>query len=180
MPYSAAAVANEFLELAKRENREITPMQLQKLVYFAYGWYLAIHGRRLINERIEAWQWGPVVPSLYGWFKPYGSQPIKGAVMLPDFTHASGLSQTFGLKFSPPRVRSNNATEDAEAMSVIRRVWEIYGKFSAYQLSSMTHEPNSPWSRTQGKEIRGTDIPDNLIMEYFRNLALQNEQPAQR
>jgi uncharacterized phage-associated protein len=170
MAYSAAAVANEFLELAKRDGNDITPMQLQKLVYFAYGWYLAIYDRPLIDERVEAWQWGPVVPSLYSWFKHYGSQPIKEFVMMPDFRHVSGLS------FSPPRVRSENATEDAEAMSVIRRVWEIYGKFSAYQLSSMTHEPNSPWSNTAGKEIRGTDIPDHLIREYFQRLAAAHEQ----
>src|SRR5260370_13471552 len=77
MPYPAKAVANEFLELAKKDGQQLTQMQLQKLVYFAYGWYLAITGTRLIDERVEAWQWGPVVPSIYKEFKRFRSSSVR-------------------------------------------------------------------------------------------------------
>jgi uncharacterized phage-associated protein len=169
MPYSAKAVANEFLELAKKDSKQLTPMQLQKLVYFAYGWYLAITGKRLINERVEAWEWGPVVPSLYSEFKRFGSDPITDLAREAAF---QGLTATL----RPYRVKSGNNIEDGEALQIIRRVWEIYGKYSASQLSTMTHEPNSPWAQTPDKDIRGTDIPDNLIASYFRRLATTNEQ----
>ncbi len=158
MPYSAKAVANEFLALAKEDGEELTPMQLQKLVYFAYGWYLAITGERLLNERVEAWQWGPVIPSLYSEFKKFGSEPITD--MARDMTSR------------PFRVRSGNPLKDGQALMVIKRVWEIYGKYTAAQLSGMTHEPNSPWSRTPEKDIKGTDISDDLIADYFRKLAM--------
>ena len=36
----AKAVANYFLEKAEQEGKPITPLQIQKLVYIAYGWYL--------------------------------------------------------------------------------------------------------------------------------------------
>jgi uncharacterized phage-associated protein len=159
MPYSAEAIANEFLELAQREGRQLTPMQLQKLVYFAYGWYLVITGERLLDERVEAWQWGPVIPSLYFEFRRFGSGPIT------DFAKPLLAS----------RIVSDNPVKDNQAKAIIRRVWEIYGKFSASDLSGMTHEPNSPWAKTPDKEVRGTDIDDAEIERYFRSLA-QNEQ----
>jgi uncharacterized phage-associated protein len=167
MPYSAKAVANEFLELAKNDGKQLSPMQLQKLVYFAYGWYLAITSKRLLDERVEAWQWGPVIPSLYSEFKHFGSGPITELAM-------EAILEDRTISFRPYRVRSDNPAEDALAMSVIRKIWEIYGRFSASQLSSMTHAEGSPWSVTPEKDVRGTDISDEVIKRYFEQLAHSN------
>jgi uncharacterized phage-associated protein len=172
MAYSAKQVANEFLELAEREDVQLTPMQLQKLVYFAYGWYLAITGERLLNERVQAWQWGPVIPSLYTEFKPYGSGPI---------TAPSGemFAEDGKIKYRPYRLNSTNPVKDAFARQVIKKVWDIYGKYSAVQLSSMTHAANSPWSQSYDENVRGTDISDDLIKGYFQRIAVNNDrQPA--
>jgi uncharacterized phage-associated protein len=171
MPYPAKAIANEFLELARKEGKTLTQMQLQKLVYFAYGWYLVITGKRLIDERVEAWQWGPVIPSIYKEFKRFGSSPITE--LAHEVTFKEGK-----LRFSAVRLQSDDPEADALALQVIKRVWETYGKYSASALSNMTHAPNSPWTKTPEKEIKGTDIPDELIIEYFRELANQHEQHA--
>jgi uncharacterized phage-associated protein len=164
MPYPANAIANEFLELAKGEGKQLTQMQLQKLVYFAYGWYMAITGKRLIDERIEAWEWGPVIPSIYREFNRFGSAPITEPAQEVMFREGK-------LGFFPAGMRSDAPQADALALQVIKRVWEIYGKYSGSQLSNMTHVADSPWSKTPNREIKGTDIDDHLILEYFRNLA---------
>ena len=77
MPFSAAAVANEFLRLARRDEQTITPLKMQKLVYFAHGWHLALFGTPLIEEPVQAWQFGPVISSLYQEFKKFGSRAIR-------------------------------------------------------------------------------------------------------
>src|SRR5437762_397203 len=74
--YSARALANTFLELAKEEGKSLSPLQLQKLVYYAHGWNLGIRNAPLIDAPIEAWRFGPVVQSLYHEFKEYGNNPI--------------------------------------------------------------------------------------------------------
>jgi uncharacterized phage-associated protein len=163
MAYTSKQVANEFIDLAMRDGRQLTPMQLQKLVYFAYGWYLAITGKRLLDERVEAWRWGPVVPSLYSEFKPYGSGPITEPAADFFFDDAGKMS------FKTQRI--GNSPDDITAKQIIAKVWQIYGKYTASQLSAMTHEPNSPWSLTEEKDVKGTDIDDQLITNYFRRLA---------
>src|ERR1700736_6544090 len=74
--YDARAVANYFLQRANAEGIPITPMAIQKLVYFAHGWMLAVYGRPLINQRIEAWEYGPVIRDLYQQFKRFGDLKI--------------------------------------------------------------------------------------------------------
>ena len=69
--YSAIAVANCFLDIADAQSRPITPLKIQKLVYIAHGWHLAIYEEPLIVELVEAWKWGPVIPLLYHEFKNF-------------------------------------------------------------------------------------------------------------
>jgi uncharacterized phage-associated protein len=119
---------------------------------------------------VEAWQWGPVLPSLYSEFKPYGSGPITEPAKRYVW---AGLKATI----TPYRLSSDDPRKDALARQIVERIWRLYGHFSASELSAMTHEPNSPWSLTDRKEIRGTDIPDAVIADYFRKLA-KNEHSA--
>jgi len=76
MPYDPKAIANYFLELAERDNRPLSPMKIQKLIYYANGWYLGITGEPLIDEQVEAWTFGPVIPSIYREFREFGNRPI--------------------------------------------------------------------------------------------------------
>ena len=65
--YTAFHIANYFLWRAWEEGVEVTPLKLIKLVYIAYGWNLVLNKDRpkLFEERIEAWKYGPVIPSVY-------------------------------------------------------------------------------------------------------------------
>src|SRR5690348_2726800 len=76
MPYDPRAVANYFLDLASVDGESISPLKLQKLLYFGHGWHLAITGEPLLSERIRAWKYGPVVESIYYQFRRFGNRPI--------------------------------------------------------------------------------------------------------
>lgn len=55
---------------------QITPLKLQKLLYYAQAWSLVFRKKLLFSEEIEAWVHGPVVPSVYRRFKHYGFNNI--------------------------------------------------------------------------------------------------------
>ena len=50
MPFDPRAVANRLLELGRERNIIIDPMKLQKLIYYAHGWHLALTGRPLTSK----------------------------------------------------------------------------------------------------------------------------------
>src|SRR5258708_4237314 len=79
-PWKTLAAANFFLAKGLEDGVSIDPLKLQKLVYFAHGWHLAVTGKPLIDEYVEAWPYGPVIPSLYHRFKSYGADPITDLV----------------------------------------------------------------------------------------------------
>ena len=70
-------VANELIRLGKENAVYFTPMQLLKLVYIAHGWSYAFLNKPLIDDDIEAWKYGPVIPDLYRKIKSYGNGKIE-------------------------------------------------------------------------------------------------------
>lgn len=148
MAYPTRSVANYILFKADYLDISVCPMKLQKLMYFAHGWHLAICGKPLVREKVQAWQFGPVFPSLYQRYKMYGNQPI-------------GVYS--GMQEKP-------FSGDSEALGIITAVIKRYGKYTATQLSNATHQPNTPWHQTW-KGRFGQVIPNDLIEQYFISLS---------
>ena len=137
-------VAKFFIGLANEQAEQnqgdlMTNLRLQKLLYFAQGWYLARYGKPLFSDEIEAWTYGPVVPEVYQTYKAKGKDGIEGA--LPD---------------------AGAFTEDE--FSLLLDVVREYDTFATSSLVSMTHKPGSPWSCVKGHGV----IPKNMIRDYFR------------
>lgn len=159
MSYDALAVANYFLDLARLKGDSLTSMKLQKLIYFAHGWSLAISDSPLIDETIEAWGYGPVVSSVYEALKSYGGDPIPETVKIDgsDLAEASP-----GIPLGDEHDFTRN---------LLQRIWEVYGELTAVQLSNLTHLPDTPWSivapRYRGRPPKKVGIPDSLIRGYF-------------
>jgi uncharacterized phage-associated protein len=174
MPYPAAAIANEFIKLARESKRPLSPLKLQKLVYFAHGWYLALVGKPLINEPVQAWKFGPVIPSLYHAFKHYEKESVTNSLPGEDVWSPlvlGGPVNQYSVDDGP------DEGENEVAKQIIKRVWEVYGRFSAVQLSNLTHAPDSPWSNTPDKDKRrSVEIDQDLIRAYFLKQAEQNRQ----
>jgi len=144
---SATTVANKFIELAKRDGIPLTNMQLQKLVYIAHGWSLALLGHGLIRDPVEAWQWGPVIPSLYHTLSQYGAGDVDS--LIPVFG---------GQKLQP------------EEEALIEACWNSYKQMSGFRLSTITHQDNTPWSRTVKAYGLRSVIPEQYIADHYRNL----------
>jgi uncharacterized phage-associated protein len=161
MPFQAKSIANYFLEKGRQEGIEISPMKIQKLVYFSHGWYLAANNEPLINEQIEAWAYGPVVPSLYKAFRQYGRDTITSPATEVIFpTGQTGILNAAFVPVPPP--------SDTGVTSFLDVIWDLYKDFSAIQLSNFTHAADTPWSKTWRHDLpNNTDIPTELIREYF-------------
>ena len=150
--YSSVIVANRFLELAEAKGDKLTPMQLLKLVYIAHGWMLGLYGRPLIREQVEAWQYGPVIPSLYSHVRSYKGSPINGKIS-SIFARGGELG--------------------AEEEDIISQVYEAYGQMPGMRLSRITHAAGTPWSQTYEPGSFGAVIPTDLIEEHYRQLSEQ-------
>ena len=59
--HDSRAIANIFIRKFRADEREVTKMILNKLIYFAHGWTLGYTGAPLIRHAVEAWKSGPVV-----------------------------------------------------------------------------------------------------------------------
>jgi len=125
---NALTVANTVLYRAFGENRDITPMKLQKMVYFVYKKYLKDTGYPLFPERFEAWQYGPVLTSVYEEFKSYASNHIK------DYCKSNDGKAWI--------VDMDESEEIAEAFDF---VWAKYSQFDGIYLSGLTHMPETAW-----------------------------------
>lgn len=149
MSYSSLAIANAFLEMAERDAKTLTNMQLQKLVYIAHGFNLALFGDSLIYHNIHAWEWGPVIPKLYKPLRKYGAGIVTDKLQIPD--------------------DEQPVAPGSREMSTIKNVWSAYGKFSGSKLSSMTHREGSPWSKVWSEHPHGI-IPSETIAEHYKKL----------
>ena len=76
MSHSSLAIANEFLKRAQNDGIPLTHMHVQKLVYIAHGWNLAVNNEPLIDESFVAWDYGPVAPSLFQALRRYGAGTV--------------------------------------------------------------------------------------------------------
>lgn len=154
--YDALAVANYFLDLAARDGKTLDPMKIQKLVYFAHGWNLALDNSPLVRERIEAWTYGPVIPSLYRCFKRFGASAIAEPACQDGRT---------------PRVGDAWNCDDTDYVkSLLEFVWRTYGEHSGLQLSTITHQLGTPWeiARRSAPLSPSRPIDDEQIKAYFK------------
>ena len=147
MTLSVQAIANAFINIAKKEDKKLTNMQLQKLVFIAHGYCLAcFDDEPLFFQDARAWQWGPVIPQLYKSLQKYGSNFVDDSVDAVDVM-----------------------LEEDNKFDLLDAVYRNYGHYSGSELSALTHQVGTPWSITWSKERFGI-IPNNTISEHYKKL----------
>lgn len=118
----------------------ISNLKLQKLLYYAQGFHLALYDEPLFSEPIEAWTYGPVVPEIFHEYKSFGSD----AIPIPENIDFS--------KF------------DEQTVELLDEVYSVYGQFSAWKLRNMTYN-EEPWKDAQVGDI----ITCKSLKNYFKN-----------
>jgi uncharacterized phage-associated protein len=152
-PYDSRAIANAFIDRFNDKGLLLTHMQLQKMVYFAHGWHLAIFNRPLSKSYFSAWKWGPVNTQIYNKFKKFGALSITGKAV-------DGSSDI-----------EYQGDFDSNETRLLDKVFSVYGELSGPKLSHITHAPDSPWSKVwDDSKGEGSPIPDELLQEYFSKL----------
>lgn len=159
MAVTADQVADYLISLASSGAEEdfLSPMRLQKLLYYVQGWWLGFSERPMFEEDFEAWAHGPVIPSIYRRFKALGAGSI-----------------------TPDRIITDPNLLAEESKDFINGVWEEYKQFSAIKLREMTHS-ESPWKSARkgvanGKPSDAT-MSKNDMKDFF---AKQIEDAAQQ
>lgn len=146
--YTVFDIADWFLANAK----EVTNKKLQKLVYYAYSWYLVFNNEsvdtlenRFFTNNFEAWVHGCVDPCLYEKYRNYGSSEI------PVF---SGKLKDFS----------------ADDKDVLNQVLEVYGNFNGNELENICHQ-ELPWINARGgispTVPSHTKVKDCDIFNYY-------------
>ena len=134
---TAVSVAKCFFDLRKKEtNQELGFVKIQKLVYFAHTFYLGTTDQTMIEEPLEAWQWGPIFPSLY---------------------HCL-LGQNI-----PQVMAAAPAIDDEEIRSFIGTLERLFRPFTTLQLSVMAHIERSPWYETVTKTTGSSDTSVDFL-----------------
>ncbi|MCG5538937.1 Panacea domain-containing protein [Halorhodospira sp. 9622] len=145
--HPALGIAKRLLEKAHERGLSLTPMQLIKLVYLAHGWMLGLHSRPMIQEPVEAWQYGPVVRTVYDRVKQYRSRPVEAI---------AGRPRTPDL--------------DEEEEDLLDQVLTVYGDQPGTFLSMITHQEGTPWDLTWRHFGRNGSISNDLIEAHFAEL----------
>jgi len=161
--YRAVEIANQFLKLPGVDG--LTQMQLQKLVFIANGWNLALSGTRLVSEDAQAWDYGPVYSDLYDHTKFFGREKITRQIT-PDDNEVA----RFFLR-SPSGKPPYSANLSPRESAIVDQVWRRYGSLSGPRLSALTHQPNTPWYLTYKTKGKSSVIEQDVIQNHYDGLA---------
>lgn len=154
----AIQVAKYILNLINEDYGEtISNLKLQKILYYIQGYFLAYFDKPLFEDKIVAWAYGPVVPSVYNEYKQYGnnSLPVHEITQEEYYLFINSLSKN--------------------ELNLIQQVFETYIDYSAYNLVNMTHS-ETPWNSAliDGKAT-GNEIDNDIIKFFFKSKISKND-----
>lgn len=130
MPYMSTTVANNILSRTFRDNILVTPMKLQKILYFTASEYAKKTGRALLADSFQTWAYGPVVSPVYAEFRPFSKQSITRYSR--DATGRSVVVDESG---------------DPALRDALDTVWDATRYRTAVDLSNITHLEGSAWDK---------------------------------
>ena len=125
----------------------ITHLKTQKLLYFSVGHCLAKNNRYIVEEKFQAWQFGPVLPGAYNSLKKYGEGQIYELI---EYEDGQCYLYTEGEVFEGIQYTINKLKD-----------------FSAWELVEKSHAEDGPWLETVRTKGLKTDIDIDAIKQHF-------------
>ena len=136
--YRAIEIAKYTVAKCVRDGKPISNLQLQKILYYIQRAYVRTTGDGLFPDKIEAWQFGPVVPDVYYTYAVFGGSSI------PLFGESSSL--------------------DDNTTTIIDPVIEEKRELDPWSLVEDTHKPDGAWDQIyQNGTGNRKEIPLALI-----------------
>ena len=138
MTYLAFEIAKYIITYCSKQNKPISNLKLQKILYYLWIDYYKEKKIQLFDDEICAWQFGPVVPNVYYEFCSFAGSAI---------------------------VRQYDVEIDPKDQTLINRILDEYIDITASELVSKTHKKDGPWDRIYRDGVGFRDvIPFDLIM----------------
>ena len=131
-------------EKAKKLGKNVNVTKIQKWLYICYGLYLTVNNKQLLNERPQAWNYGPFFPKVHDMQKRNGDS-------------LDGLSNRI------------DSAKFAEYDDVVDATLKNFGDWSASKLVNWTHESGSAWDKKikLGEKLGSLDNHD-IAMDFER------------
>jgi uncharacterized phage-associated protein len=145
--YDSVIAAKYLIALANAKDIVLNVTKVQKMLYIAYGYFLAEYDHLILNEQPKAWPYGPVFPR-------------------------TRSKVDYGVLIKINEEELSEIRADQTVTEVFNNIIEKYSKYSASQLSEWSHMKDGPWA--QSTKQNGFDwnqpIPDSFIKSYFKEL----------
>lgn len=132
--------------LAKQSGWSLSNLELQKILYLAHMFHLGRTGEPLVHGHFEAWDYGPVHPSLYHHLKVYGADPVQN--IFP------GIGD---LLPGPER-------------AIIDEAYRDLGHLGPGKLVNATHQKGGAWATYYRPGMRQCVIPNEAILREYQEL----------
>jgi len=151
--YNSVLMARYIVAISNSRKVAINMTKLQKLLFIAYGLYLAVSNARLVNEHPQAWPYGPVFPSTRNKLLKVNMASI--VLTSEEFSELGG---------------------DGELQDLLELVFKSFGDWSAMRLTRWSHMEGSAWEQTVLREgfKWGDRIEDADIQDYFQSIISEN------
>jgi uncharacterized phage-associated protein len=133
---TAGDIAAWIISFCNERGDPVTNLKLQRLLYYAQAWHLALRGRRLFKDDFQAWANGPIQPNVYAAYHRFSFAPIG---------------------FVPEKPMLPKALEE-----FLKDVLRAYGHLSAFDLESLSCS-ELPWS--QARSGLAPDAPSHRIID---------------
>jgi uncharacterized phage-associated protein len=129
-------------------SQDMTNMKVNKLLYYSQCLHLALYEEPLFEDEIQAWQYGPICPPVYGEYREFKNQslPVPSICNLPKFSR--------------------------DITDLMGEVWCFLGEHHAYKLSDMTHQ-EFPWKNARGNLPAEASSQNPLLLSDMKDFGEQ-------